>query len=124
VVAWIAKLLRWASLTACLIVIASFAIFAVNQTSSASTHQQEELNGGPLASTAAANPGSPQPSSSHEDGIHKAIDDASNELTSPFSGITSGFSNEWLVRGVNLLGALILYGFGLGYLARVIRVRV
>ncbi len=27
-------------------------------------------------------------------------------------------------RGVGVLGALILYGFGLGYIARVIRMRV
>jgi hypothetical protein len=123
VLSLIARLLRLASLVICLIVVASFAIFVVNQTSSASTHQQEELNGSAPA-TSQSGPGSSKSSSPHKSTLHKAIDDASNELTSPFSSITSGWSSQWAIRGVNLLLALIVYGFGLGYLARVIRVRV
>jgi hypothetical protein len=118
VLSLIASLLRLASLVICLIVIASFAIFVVNQTSSASNHQQEEVTNGH-----AVNPGSPS-SSPHKSALHKAIDEASDELTSPFSGITSGSSSEWAIRVVNLALALIVYGFGLGFLARVIRVRV
>jgi hypothetical protein len=121
VLSLIASLLRLASVVICLIVIASFVIFAVNQTSSASTHQQEALTVG--TATPAA-PASPKTSSPHKSTLHKAIDDASNELTSPFSGITSGSSSQWAIHGVNLLIALIVYGFGLGFLARVIRVRV
>ena len=56
--------------------------------------------------------------------MHKKIDEASDYFTSPFAGIVSGSSSEWVVRGVKLLLALLVYGFGLGYLARVIRVRV
>ncbi len=63
-------------------------------------------------------------SSAHESSLHSTIDDVSNRLTSPFSGLTSGSSSEWVVHGVNLLLALLVYGFGLGFLARVIRVRV
>jgi hypothetical protein len=111
----IVRLLRAASLVICVIVLASFAVFAVNQTSSASTHQQEELSNGPTPKAA---------TSSGEGSIHKALDEASNKLTSPFKGITSGSSSEWVIRGVNLLLALIVYGFGLGYLARFLRVRV
>ncbi|HEV2943803.1 MAG TPA: hypothetical protein VGX26_01640 [Solirubrobacteraceae bacterium] len=119
-----AGLLRLASLVICLIVIASFTIFVVNQTSSASTHQQEELGGTPTTTT--VTPGSPTPKTQppHKSTVHKTIDEASDELTSPFSGITSGFSSQWAIRGIKLLLALVLYGFGLGFLARVIRVRV
>ena len=119
-----AGLLRLASLVICLIVIASFTIFVVNQTSSASTHQQEELGGTPTTTT--VTPGSPPPKTQppHKSTVHKTIDEASDELTSPFSGITSGFSSQWAIRGIKLLLALVLYGFGLGFLARVIRVRV
>lgn len=106
--------MRLASVVICLIVIASFAIFVVNQTSSASTHQQEELTGGSTSSK----------TSSHEGTLHKTIDEASNKLTSPFSSITSGWSSQWAIRGVKLLLTLIVYGFALGFLARVIRVRV
>jgi cytoskeletal protein RodZ len=119
------SLLRLASLIICLIVVASFALFVLNQTGSASIHQQEEINPGTAASTVA--PGSPAPAPrkhSQESSARKTIDDASKTLTSPFSGVTAGSSSQWLVRGVNLLLALIVYGFGLGFLARVIRVRV
>ena len=120
----IAGLLRLASLVICLIVIASFAIFAVDQTKGASAHQREELNGEAVANINAGAPRSPASSSPHKGAVHKAIDEASDGLTSPFSGITSGLGSEWLTRGVSLLLALIVYGFGLGYLARVLRVRV
>jgi hypothetical protein len=111
----LAGLMRLASIVICLIVLASFAIFVVDQTGSASTHQQEELGGQGVAK--------PQKTPAHKGTVHKAIDDASNELTSPFSGITSGSSSQWAIRGADLLLALIVYGFGLGFLARVIRVR-
>ena len=111
--------MRLASVVICLIVIASFTIFAVDQTKGASVHQQQELTVGTRAATSSA----PKSTPAHEGAVHEAIDEASNKLTSPFSGVTSGSSSEWAIHGVNLLLALAIYGFGLGYLARVIRVR-
>jgi hypothetical protein len=117
----LAAILRWGSRIVCAIVIVSFAIFAVNQTSSASAQQQEALkgtNGGPAAaSTPAATP-------AHENTVHRTIDEAASELTSPFSGITAGSTSQWAVRGVGTVMALLVYGVGLGYLARVLRIRV
>jgi len=121
----IAGLLRLASLLICLTVIASFAIFAFDQTSSASTHQQEELNGAPpTASSGSGTTGSGATAPKHKSAVHSAIDSASNGLTAPFSGITSGSSSQWATHGLNLVLALVVYGFGLGFLARTIRVRV
>ncbi len=114
----LAGLLRLASIVICLIVVTSFAIFAIDQTKGASANQQRELTVGTSSETAR-----PTKSSGHEGSLHKAIDEASNKLTSPFSGVTSGSSSEWAIHGVNLLLALAIYGFGLGYLARVLRVR-
>ena len=130
-VSLLSRTLRLASVVICLIVIASFTVFAVNQTSSASAHQQEVLNNEvakPSASAGSASHASGSStasgSPSHESSVHEAIDDASNELTSPFSGVTAGSSSEWVIRSANLALALVVYGFGLGYLARVIRVRL
>ncbi len=117
----IVRVLRFASLAACLIVIASFAIFAVNESKSASKRQTQEITGGPSTTTGAHASGS---TSSGESGVHKTIDEASEEITSPFAGVVSGSSSEWVVRGVKLLLSLAVYGFGVGFLARVIRVRV
>jgi hypothetical protein len=114
----IVKLLRLASFVICLIVIVAFVLFAVNKTSNASKHQTEAIAVGP--STTHSN----SKSATHESSVHKAIDEASQELTSPFAGIVSGSSSEWVIHGVKLLIALAVYGFGLSYVARAIRIRV
>jgi hypothetical protein len=121
----LAQVLRVASVALCLIVVASFTLFAVNQTSSASNRQQEYLSSGvPATATRVSIPGSPAGAASHESTVRKVIDEAAGEITSPFSAVTSGSNSEWVVRGVGLLLALVVYGFGLGFLARFIRVRV
>jgi hypothetical protein len=112
----IAHLLRFASIAICLIVAASFLVFAVNQTNSASGHQREVLGETVTPQNAPAKP--------HESSIHKGLDEASETLTSPFSGIVSATQSEWGNRAVQLILALLVYGFGLGYLARLVRVRV
>jgi len=119
----IVRLLRLASFLICLIVIASFVTFVVEQAKGASVQQQEQLIGGSATSSTSA-PRSAGTSTAHEGSLHKAIDEASGQLTSPFSGAVSGSSSEWAIRGVKLLLALLVYGFGLGFLARVLRVRV
>jgi hypothetical protein len=119
----IVRLLRLASFVICLIVVASFVIFATGQTESASKHQTEALSGNAPASSSSSK-ASTRASIAHESSLHKDIDEASEELTSPFAGVVSGSSSEWVIRGVKLLLALAVYGFGLSYLARVLRVRV
>lgn len=114
----IVRLLRLASIVICVIVIASFALFVLDQTKTASKHQTAEIVGGPAVTTGSGS------STSHESTAHKAIDEASEQLTSPFAGVVSGSSSEWVIRGVKLLLALAVYGFGLGYLSRMLRVRV
>ncbi len=106
------KLLRAASILLCLIVALSTLLFALNQTSTASGHQQEELSGkAPVTRT--AHP--------HQNGFHKAVDEVAEEVTSPVSGLVSS-SSEWGEHAIRLIFALLVYGFGLGYLARVLRV--
>jgi hypothetical protein len=111
-------LLRLASTGICLIVVAWFITFAVNQTASASDHQVRVTEG-------ASNVGE-QPSTKaapHEGTLHRTLDETAETLTSPFAGLTSADS-EWATNGVKLLAALLVYGFGLGYLARMLRVRL
>jgi hypothetical protein len=119
----IARLLRLASMVICLAVFASFAIFAVDQASSRANREQEPLSNRAVATTSLATPEAANAQSTPKSGFQRTIEDASNELTSPFSGITAGSSSEWAVRGVDLVLALIVYGFGLGYLARMLVVR-
>ena len=122
----IARILRLASVALCLITLASFALFAVDQTSTASVHQQNILNGEVPAPSGAggAGTGSAVGGGEHKSSLRKVADDASNAVTSPFSGAASGTHSEWTIRTIRLLIALAVYGFGLGFLARMIRVRV
>jgi thiol:disulfide interchange protein len=113
----VAGLLRLASRIICLIVIASFVVFVVDQTSSASTHQQNELNGG-----SAQTPNTS--SAKHKSTLHRTLDETSDALTSPFAGLVSGSNSQWAIHGIKTLLALLIYGFGLSFLARMLRVRV
>jgi hypothetical protein len=120
----LASLMRLASWAICLIVAASFLVFVIDQTGSASTHQQNELNSLPSAThtPTGAEPTTPAPK--HESTVHKTLDEAANVFTSPFSAAVSGSHSQWVIRGVKTLLALLVFGLGLSYLARVVRVRV
>ncbi len=113
----LASLLRVVTIAICLVTIASFGLYAINQTNDASAHQQQSL------ATEGAEQAAVQTSENHTTGVRGVIDEVSKTLTSPFDGVTSGSNSEWLKRGANVALALLVYGFGLGYIARFIRVR-
>jgi hypothetical protein len=112
----LAGLLLLASRIVCLIVIAAFLVFVVDQTNSASAHQQNEVRGG---SAPTANGSSPK----HKSTLHRTLDEASDALTSPFAGVVSGSNSEWVAHIVRTVLALLAYGFGVAFLVRFIRVR-
>lgn len=113
----ISTVMRLASRIICLIVIAWFVVFVVDQTGSASVHQQNELNEGsaPPPST---------PGAKHESALHRTLNETTDALTSPFASVVSGSHSEWTIHIVKTLLALLIYGFGLAFLARFLRVRV
>jgi hypothetical protein len=123
--------MRLVSVVLCLIVGLSFALFAVDQTSNASAHQQRELNNEipapaeePTGNAAVVGTGSPTKADVRESSPRKTIDEVSEAITSPFFGIVESWSSEWLKRGVLLLLTLAIYGFGISFAARAIRVRL
>ena len=99
--------------TACtLLVIASFTLFAHDQVAGASQHQQTaELPG--AASLA------PRPVAAHKPHAQprRFIDGAASTLTSPFHSVVTS-DNPWVDHGIPAVCALLVYGLGLGYLAR------
>ncbi len=115
----LARVLRLVSLAICLIAIGSFVAFALDQSSKASNHQQAEVNA--AAPPALQTPTTGSSSPGRESGIHEALDKASSTLSSPFSGVTASSSNEWTIHVVDTLLILLVYGFGLGFLARLMR---
>jgi hypothetical protein len=115
-----ARLLRFASLAICVVALASFIGFAAEQSKAGSDHQVAEVDAAApsngLPSVAPPSTAKPQKSA-----FRKAVDSAFAKVSSPFSSLTSGISSQWTHRIVNTLLVLLLYGFGLGLLARVVR---
>jgi hypothetical protein len=107
----ISRAFRLIGLVCCLLVVASFALFARDQMAGASQHQQSELVAG--AGTSAAPDGASKPPAQPR----RFIDDAARVLLKPFDAIVRS-SNPWVKHGLPTLFALIGYGLGLGYLAR------
>ncbi len=112
-----------ASRIACLIVIAWFVLFAVERSTGASNHQVNEVasavNDPQLARAEGASGGG----SGTSRGGGVTLTKIADEVTSPFNGIVSSSSSEWVIHGERTLFALLVYGFGMGFLVRFVRVR-
>lgn len=118
----IARLLTLAAWTCCGLVLCSFALFVGAQLSAGSSHQTAEVlgNAAPAGATAPAPP-HPRTRPRPEAQPRRFIDGAAAELRSPFDGLVAS-NSAWVRRGLPTLLALIVYGFGLGYLSRLLRV--
>ena len=103
--------------TACvtsLIVAVSFGLFARDQLSGASQHQVAEINAGQVTTPGVA----PQPT--HHGQPRRFIDGAASTLTSPFKSIVAS-DNQWVSHGIPTMFALLVYGVGIGFVARYTR---
>jgi hypothetical protein len=90
------------------LVLASFVMFARDQIAGAAKVQSNAVSS-PTASTTRTAKKQGQPG--------RFINGAASKLTSPFSSIVSSGS-AWVEHGIPTTLALLLYGVGLGYLAR------
>jgi len=113
----LSRLLRLVSVMACLTAAASLGLFALNQTNGASAHQQAELIGAP-----GAPPTGTLSAPAHQSSPQRTLDDVTGYLARPFAGLSSS-TDQWTLRATQTLLIWALYGAGLGYLARFIRVR-
>ena len=102
------RLLRTVSVGSSLLVLASFALFALDRFGSASARQQASI-----AETGGLT--RPEPRASAQP--RRFVDGSARALLSPFAGLeTTG--GAWGRRTVPTLLALLVYGFGLSVLAR------
>jgi hypothetical protein len=98
--------LRWASTIACVILVVSFGLFAIEKSKAGAKDEANKVVG-----ISAPSPGPQnerQREKAHSD-IREAIDDANDVLVEPFAGIVKSGS-IWAKRGVATLIALLLYG--------------
>jgi hypothetical protein len=115
--------LRLAAIVLSLLVVGGWALFAIDETRSASELSRTEVAG--RAANRQVDP-TPEEERSREEvngDVREAIDDANDILLAPFAGLTDSVESQWVRRTVPGLIALVLYGFGLGLLARYARRR-
>ncbi|MDQ6750222.1 MAG: hypothetical protein M3Z33_05660 [Actinomycetota bacterium] len=115
------RLLRAVAVIASLTIVISFVLFAVDKLDRSSSKQQQQLTQ-EIEQPSPSSKGEREREKRHGD-VREAIDDADDFLLSPFKDIVSS-SDTWVTRGVPSLVGLLIYGFGLGFLARFMRGRV
>jgi hypothetical protein len=106
------------------LVLLGFAYFATDEMSRGSQNQQNAL-GAELAGTVDPPPVAPSPDQEAErerinGTFREAVEDANDVLIGPFAGLVEGAHNRWVSHGVPALLGLLLYGFCLGMLARML----
>ncbi len=112
------SLLRGFAVLASLVVVAGWALFAIDEARSASDRTITEIEGRRAAR-------SPDPSTEQErarerahSGAREVVDDANDVLLSPFAPVFEEASGRWLRRTGPAALALLIYGLGGGFLAR------
>jgi hypothetical protein len=107
------RLLVLAACVCSAFVLVSFAMFARDQLAGASAHQVAEINtSDPIPSGT--------PKAVHHAQPRRFIDGAASTLTSPFSSIVQS-DNPWVKHALPTVFALLVYGVGIGYVARFTR---
>jgi hypothetical protein len=117
-------LLRTAAIVVSAIVLISFGLFAIDETRNASDSSVAAIAG--LEATATADPTASEERARERahNKVHELIDDTDDVLVKPFASIADGSDSSWVRRGVPTLLALLVYGFGLSFLARFAHGRV
>jgi hypothetical protein len=100
------SLLRWASTIACVVLVVSFGLFAIEKSKAGAKDQVNKVVG--ISDPSPSPENERQREKAHSD-VREAIDDANDVLTEPFAGVVNSGS-IWAKRGVATLLALILYG--------------
>jgi hypothetical protein len=104
------RVLISASWLCCVLVLASFTLFVRDQLVEGSKHQQQAL-------VASAPGATPAPAHHQAAQPRRFIDGAAHTITSPFDAIVASDS-PWVNHAMPAVFGLLVYGLGLGYLAR------
>lgn len=115
--------LRLAAVLASAVVLLGFGLFAIDETREASAQTTAEIRGEEASRSADPTPRQERDRERAHGSLRELVDDANDVLLAPFAGLVADDAGVWARRGVPALIALVVYGFGLGFLARVSSVR-
>ena len=114
--------LRYLAFLVSAVVIASFAMFAVDEFRGASTQtqtaiaSQEGVHATQVTGSAAVR--GERLREQHHSQAREAIDDLNDVATAPFNGLVATSPSSWVRHGVPAVLALICFGLGFAFLAR------
>lgn len=112
------RLLRGFAILASLAVVVGWGLFAIDEARSASDQTTAEVEGRLAARSADPSPEQERARERAHSGARELVDDVNDVLLSPFAPLSEKASSRWVRRSVPALIALVVYGFGLGVLAR------
>jgi len=108
--------LRYLAIVLSLFVAVGFTLFALEDIGRASTKAENRVQDRSTATT--PTPAGERERERRHGDVREAIDDVNDVLLSPFAGVSDDATSRWARRGVPTLLGLLVYGFGLGYVAR------
>jgi len=106
-----------AAVVACLFVALGWGLFAIDQARGASNESVAGIAGDP-ATFSDPSPDQERARQKQHGGVREFVDDVNDVLLSPFAGITDSSGSKWVRRSIPALIALLVYGFGGGFIAR------
>lgn len=112
------RLLGTVAVLASLLVVAGWGMFAIDEARTASEQTTAEIEGRRASRTPDPPPGQERARERAHSAPRELVDDANDVLLSPFAGVGQGAASRWVRRSVPAALALLIYGLGLGVLAR------
>jgi hypothetical protein len=115
--------LRIIAIAASLLVFTGWLWFAFDETSAASKLTSDEIAGQLAGQQPDPSPDAELTRERVNSPAHEVVADANDILLKPFAPLAEGFHSKWARRTLPAALALLLYGFGIGLLARYSRGR-
>jgi hypothetical protein len=109
--------IRAAAIIASVFVALGWGLFALDQARGAS-HQSVAGIAGDPTTFADPTPRQERKREQFHGTVREFIDDVNDVLLAPFAGLTNDSDSKWVRRSIPALIALLIYGFGGGFLAR------
>lgn len=112
------SILRGFAVVASLFVFAGWGLFAIDEARSASDQTATEIQGRRAARAADPSPEQERARERAHSDAREFVDDANDVLLSPFASVSEEARSRWVRRTVPAVIALLVYGVGVGFLAR------
>ena len=108
--------LRFLAIALSLVIAAGFALFALDDIDRASSSSRQRIIGESQATD--PTPRGEQERERRNGRAREVVDDVNDVLLRPFAAAGESSDSRWVRRGLPALIGLLVYGLGLGFLAR------